>query len=112
MLYLEAGVHLEEVEISVGVDQKLGRPGAVVTGFSRDPDRGVAHRGAHLGIGGDQGRRALFDDLLMAALQRTLALPEVNQVAMLVAEQLDFDVPRILEHLFDVYLAASEGALR
>src|SRR5258708_2845404 len=48
----------------------------------------------------------------MPALQRALALPKMDQVAVFVAEQLNLDVPRILEQLFDIDLAAAERALR
>ena len=48
----------------------------------------------------DRGRRAFLDDLLMAALQRTIALEKVNQVPARVAQNLNLDVARP----FDVFL--------
>ena len=48
----------------------------------------------------DQRRRALLDHLLMAPLDRALALAQVDHVAVLVAQQLDFDVPRALDQPF------------
>src|SRR5690242_2363245 len=42
----------------------------------------------------------LFDNLLVAALDRALALAEMYDVPVAVAQHLDFDVPR----LFDIFL--------
>src|SRR5439155_11051507 len=47
------------------------------------------------------GRGGLLDDLLVAALQRALALAEVHDVAVAVAEDLHFDVARALDPLLD-----------
>jgi hypothetical protein len=38
------------------------------------------------------GRVGFFPDLLVAALQRTVALAEMDRVAFTVAQHLDFDV--------------------
>ena len=46
----------------------------------------------------------------MTALHRALAFAEVNQVAVLVAEHLDFDVARVLDQLLDVNAAVAKGA--
>ena len=59
----------------------------------------------------DQRRGALLDHLLMAPLDRALALAEVDQVAVAVAEHLDLDVARRSISLLDVDFAAAEGAL-
>ena len=47
----------------------------------------------------------------MAPLQRAFPLAQVDQVAVLVAQDLDLDVARILDQLLDIHLAAAEGAL-
>ena len=39
-------------------------------------------------------RRGDLDDLLMPPLHRAIALEQMDEVAVLVAEQLHFDVPR------------------
>ncbi len=46
----------------------------------------------------------------MTALHRALAFAEVNQVAVVIAEDLDFDMMRALDQLFDVNAAVAEGA--
>ena len=47
----------------------------------------------------------------MPALQRAIALEEVDDVAVLVAEDLHFDVPRLLDVLLEVDAAVLERGL-
>ena len=47
----------------------------------------------------------------MPPLDGTLALAEVNQVAVVIPKDLDFDVARALDRLFDVYVAVAERPL-
>ena len=54
------------------------------------------------------GRRDL-DDLLMAPLHGAIALEEVDQVAVLVAEQLHFDVAGAADELFEEDVGDAEG---
>ena len=48
----------------------------------------------------------------MAALQRAIALPEVDDVAVAVGQDLHFDVARLLDVFFEVDAAVLEGVLR
>src|SRR5215211_1222444 len=48
----------------------------------------------------------------MPALKRALALEEVNDIAVLVAENLDFDVARPFDQLLDVERSVAEGPER
>ena len=107
VLHLQAGVHLEEVEAAVGIHQEFHRAGVVVARRARGADRGLPHLVAHFGMLRDQRRRALLDHLLMAALNRALALAQVHHVAVAVAQQLNFDVPRALDQALHVDLGAS-----
>src|SRR5690606_36804067 len=99
MLDLEAGVHLHEVEAPVRLsDEFYGAGAAVAHGPCRGHGRlahGLAAVRCHAG-----GRR-LFDDLLVAALDRTIALEQVYAMAMRVREHLDLDVARPLQIAFD-----------
>ena len=97
MLDLQAGVHFQEVEALVGTDDELDRPGRFVLHGAGQGDGLLAHRLAHGRI--DEGRRRLLDDLLVPALDRAVALVQVNIVAEGVAQHLDFDVARF-EHVF------------
>ena len=54
------------------------------------------------------GRRRLLDQLLVAALDRAVALAEVDHVAVLVAQDLDLDVARPLDELLEVDARVAE----
>src|SRR5204863_334737 len=56
--------------------------------------------------------RRLFDHLLVTALDRALALAEVRVVAMLVADDLDLDVARLLAIPLHEHLGIAERGLR
>ena len=66
-------------------------------------------RADELGRGDRAGR--LLDDLLVAALDRAVALEEVDHVAVAIAEHLDLDVARLEDRLLDVDERVAEGAL-
>ncbi len=110
VLHLQPGVHLQKVEVPVGVHQELDCAGVGVAGRFRDPHGRLAHLATH-GLVHD-GRGRLFDDLLVAALHRALTLAEVDHVAVLIAEYLHLHVPRLQDRLLDVDLAIAEGAQR
>ena len=69
----------------------------------------LAHLAAHLLA--ERRRRRLFEQLLVPPLDRALALAEVHDVAVLVAEHLELDVARRLDVLLDVDVADAEGGL-
>ena len=54
---------------------------------------------------------AFLPDLLMAALQRAVALAEMDRVALAVAENLDLDMARLLEIFFEIDRVVAEGRL-
>ena len=99
VFHLKAGVHLEEVEILVTVDDEFDRTGRGVAHCLRQRDRLLAHRLAR----GLIQKRAwrLFHNLLVAALDRAFTLVQVNPVAMGIAEDLNFDVARLRDKLLD-----------
>src|SRR5262245_50620195 len=99
MLDLQPRIHLEEVKTLVLLGDKLNRPRAVVTDRLGERDRLLPHLPARRCIEQRTGR--LFDHFLIAALDRAFALAEVNDVSMLVAEHLDFDVTWINDKPFD-----------
>ena len=110
VLHLQSGVHLQEVEIALLVDKELDGPGVeIVRGFAH-ANSDFAHAAAHIFI--DDWRRRFFQHFLMPALYRALTLAEVDDVAMLVAENLHLDVPGVDDQLFDVDFVVAEGALR
>src|SRR4051794_29235466 len=98
VLDLEPRVHLEEIEIAPLVDDELDRAGRAVTDGLRQRDGLPAHHFSGFGV--EKRARRLLDDLLVAALDRTFALTEIDDFPVIVAKHLDLDVPR----LFDVFL--------
>ena len=63
------------------------------------------------GGGVERGRGAFLPDLLVAALQRAVALAEMDGAALAVAEHLDFDVARPLEIFFQIERIVAERGL-
>ena len=110
VLDLQAGVQLDEVEAPVGAEQELEGAGVAVADRTARALGGRLHLLARLGRQG--GRRRLLDQLLVAALDRALALAEREDVAEVVAQHLDLDVARRDERLLDVERGVAERGLR
>jgi hypothetical protein len=109
VLDLQAGVHLEEEEVAVLVDE-LDGPGVVVADGLGRLDRGVAH--GRFDAIGQSGCRCFLDQLLVTPLGRAVPRRDPDHVALLVADDLHLDVARPGEVALDVHLVASEEALR
>ncbi len=107
MLDLQPRVHLEEVEASVGADDQLDRARAIISHRRRQRDRLASHCLAHLGR--DERRRRFLDHLLVATLDRAFALAEIENIAMLVAQHLDLDMPRILDEFLDEHAVVAKA---
>jgi hypothetical protein len=93
VLDLDARIDLDEVELLlVDVDQELDGRGVHELRLRDERDRGLAERLAEQRVeirrGGD------LDDLLMAPLHRAVALPEMDDLAVGVADDLHLDVLR------------------
>ena len=114
VLDLQPRVHLHEPE-AVGsqpprrIDDELDRAGAGIVDGPGRLDRGVGHRAAHLPRHAGGGR--LLDHLLVAALRRAVALEQMHGIAVIVAEYLDFDVPRLVDIFFDQHVIVAERRL-
>src|SRR5260370_6699256 len=107
MLHLDARVHLDEVKPPLLVHKKFDGAGIVVAdvaqSFAEDVPDFLAQLGRHL-----YGRR-FFEQLLVAPLNRALALPQADDVAVLVRQHLEFDMARILDIAFQVKVAVAGG---
>ena len=77
---------------------ELDRAGAIVIHRLGEGDGLLAHRLAGLFI--KQRRWRFFNHLLIAALDRTFPLAEIDHIAMLIPEHLNFNVARIDNELF------------
>ena len=107
VLDLEPGVDLKEVEIAVGIKQELDCAGVGVV-YGGSQGQGGAFE-ALSDLGGDGHRGSLLDDLLEAALDGALPLPEAQQVAVGIADDLHLDVPGPDDVLFEDYGVVPEG---
>ena len=111
MFDLQAGVHFQEVEIARPVDDEFDGAGAGIAHRFRQSAGLVAHRLARGGI--KEGRGRFFDDLLVAALDGAFAFVQIDAVAVLVGQHLNFDMAR-LRHEFldeDAVIAKAGGGL-
>ena len=96
--------------MTVLIEEEFDSAGVPVSRQLPDAQGGLSHTLAQFLI--DDGRRAFFHHLLMPSLQRTFAFTEMNQVAVLVAENLDLDVAGAVEVFLDVDPRVVKGILR
>ena len=110
VFHLDARIDLDEIELAgFGVLQELHRAGVAVFHRAADLQRVAAQFGA-LRVGQERRRRAL-DHLLVAPLHRAVALEQVYEVAVGVAQDLHFDVPRLAHELLEIDLVVAEARL-
>ena len=111
MLDLNPRVHFHEVEIFTRlVDEVFDGSGIFIADGFDQTDRSIAHALAHCGR--YQGRGTLFDDLLVAALHRAIALTQMHEITMGIGDDLELDVVRIQHQFFQVALAITEAGNR
>ena len=106
MFHLDAGVHLDEAEAPVFVEELEGAGAAVAHGTHGIGDA-LSHVCALLRR--NAGGRGFFDDFLVATLHGAVAFAQHQHVAVVVAQHLEFDMARLLEELLHVHLAIAEG---
>ena len=108
MLDLQPGVHLDEIELAVLV-QELDGAGAAIADLRQRVGDDFADLRARLGV---QGRRGRFlQHLLVAALQRAVALAQMHHIAVAVAQHLHLDMARLAEIFLDIDVVIAEGGL-
>src|SRR5436190_3323133 len=107
MLDLQARVHFEEVEVVVRRDDEFDGAGVAIVDACGCRDRGLRHPLAQLVAVARRG--CFFDDLLMPALQRAVALEEMDDVAVRVAEDLELDVARLFDVALEQQAIVAEG---
>src|SRR4051794_29113508 len=111
MLDLQSRIHLHEVEaFSVFFGDELDRAGADIRDGARRRDRCLAD--IEPPLGGKPRRRRLLDDLLVPALDRAVALEQMDDIAVAVAEDLRLDMARAFQIAFEQYGVVAERAFR
>jgi hypothetical protein len=108
MFDLDARIDLDEVEIIVvGVHQEFDGTGVAVVGRPRQPQGRLAEFDAtRLG---QIGRGGTLHDLLVPALHGAVALEEMDELTLGVAQDLDLHMPRPPHQLFQIDLVVTEG---
>ena len=109
MLDLQAGIHLDEVELAVLV-QELDGAGA--RGSRAWPAPSVTRLPSVARVVlVEHGRGRLLDHLLMPALHRAVALAEMDAVAVVIGQDLQLDVARPIEVLLEIDAIVAEPGL-
>ena len=109
VLDLQACIHFEEVELTARVVvHELDSASGLVADASTEALRARAQVLPSPII--DSRRRRFLDDLLIASLHRAISFPERHDVATTIAEDLHFDVARLLDELLDEQTALTEIA--
>ncbi len=111
MLDLNARVDLDKGQVTRRfIHQELDSPRAAIIrspgNLERVAAQGLALPLVQIWCGG------AFDDLLIAALNRAVALEQMHQIAVAVAENLNLDVTGSLDEFFEIDLVLAERRLR
>ncbi len=111
VLHLHSRIHFDKIEMFlVLVHQKFARPGIEILHVFHE----FHGRGANFLTKGNRQRprRRHFNDLLMTALNRAVALVKMHDISRFIAQNLHLDVLRIHDALFDVHRIVAESHLR
>ena len=111
MLDLDARVHLDEKPfVGIDIEQKFHGSGVVVLNRFGEFNGGFAKLGSHTFVEVHGWRN--FNHFLMAALNRTIALVQVEYFAVTVAQNLHFDVLGARHVAFEENTRIAEGTAR
>ena len=110
MLDLDPRVHLEKVEgIAFIVDEELDRTGAAIGQAGREAHRRLVQRAQRRR---QTRRRRFLDELLVAPLYGAVALAQVNDLSVAVAEDLHFDMAAARDEPLQVDAGVAERGAR
>ena len=115
MLHLEARIGLDKGEAGVVVacaalDEELERAEAVIADRAGDPRGGLDDARTRLRAQRRAGRD--LDQLLVAALDRTFALPQMAEAAVPVADDLHLDMASVADQSLDIDAVVAERRSR
>ena len=110
VLHLDARIDLDEVEATLLVEDELDGARGL---YSAMRARRTAASPIAVAVFSSRTRtRALLEQFLVAPLDRTIALAEMHDVAVLVGEDLHLDVARSLDELLHVDHVVAEAGHR
>src|ERR1043166_1702351 len=103
VLDLNALVHLKEVIIPMVIHNELDGSGVRVMRFTSDLHGSLPHSFAKLlEFVIDQRRRAFFNDFLVAALNRAVSFPQMDDVPLGITQDLKLHMMRVFYEFLDV----------
>ena len=99
MLYLNPGIHLNEIDVFFLIEQEFYGSGVVVA-YGAGQFECIGKKFIAGAFFANAHPRCNFNYFLKTALDRTIALEQVDDVAVAVAEDLDFDVFGAFDEFF------------
>src|SRR5665648_26986 len=90
MFNLKPGIHFQKVEIPIVINQKFYGSGSFVIYGTGGFNSIFAHFFTQFGR--HQWGRSFFDHFLMPALNRTFTFEQMNEVSVLIAQNLKFNM--------------------
>ena len=108
VLHLDAGVHLHKIKVSpVRVQQKFHRTRVLIVHRLGGPDGGGSHLCPQ--FRGEAPGGGLLDQLLVAALDRAVPVPQVDHISLTVSQDLELNVAGPQDQLFQIHLVVAEA---
>jgi hypothetical protein len=106
VLHLDARVHLDEVIMSLRIEEEFHGARVVVIHGPRDGNGRLAHLRAQ--PRGQNQRRGDLDQLLVATLDRAVAFTQMDHVAVAVRQDLELNMVRTVDVFLDKQAAIAE----
>ena len=107
VLHLQPRVHLQEVEVPLGVTQELHGASTVVANGLGQLHRLLSHGCSGAGV--QEGRGSLLYHLLVPSLDAALSLIQMNGVTMFVTQHLNLNVTRRVNKLLYQHSVIPKG---
>ncbi|EJW92250.1 choline dehydrogenase [gut metagenome] len=101
VFHLQTSIHFKEVEVAVLVHQEFDSTGTRIVHSLGCCDRLFTHFLPQ--FGSQERRRTFFHNLLVTALYRTFTFEQVNHIAVVVSQNLEFNMVRFFDEFFQVY---------
>ncbi|MNV02564.1 hypothetical protein D3C71_928030 [compost metagenome] len=106
MFDLQAGIHLDEIESAVFVEE-FERSYTAIADLLTRLDAGFADRADQ--CFGNTGSRRFLDHFLVTALHGAITMAKPDGISMRITQDLNFDMARMLEEFLHVERRRSKG---